>query len=348
MFRVSRSLAFVFVIATVVAGCNMERSHSAIGPTSPTSSASGQVSSQPSFLGTWRSVVINPVSLTFDATVNVDPHKCGVFQWTVTSQSSTEIAGQLSANCQCIPVSATANGRLTGPSAVTISVDGSGTLPGTGPCTFSVAATGTLEDSDTLRLTYTGTSCLGPMSGQETLRRNELFPDPPTTPDQEPEPPTTPPTTPPSTPDPTPPSTSKDEIDISSVTVVLGASLKTWTVTSAITEAYHSGTDLCTYHTRAGKWPAMSWFGTDTLVEGNQWMFAKINGRWYAGAGEWLRPGQECKNVDGHIGQGAFGGTIMENWTPAPGEMVGVAVSTPARAGQWGLAERSNVVLIRW
>ncbi len=38
----------------------------------------------------------------------------------------------------------------------------------------------------------------------------------------------------------------------------------------------------------------------------------------------------------------------LKTWTPRHGELVGVAVSTPSRAGQWGTAERSNVVMIRW
>ena len=32
----------------------------------------------------------------------------------------------------------------------------------------------------------------------------------------------------------------------------------------------------------------------------------------------------------------------------APDQVNGLAVSTPARAGQWGTAERSNIVHIRW
>ncbi|MDB5097394.1 MAG: hypothetical protein JWM80_1815 [Cyanobacteria bacterium RYN_339] len=38
----------------------------------------------------------------------------------------------------------------------------------------------------------------------------------------------------------------------------------------------------------------------------------------------------------------------LKSWKPKSGELVGFAVSTPARAGQWGKAERSNVVLVRW
>jgi hypothetical protein len=140
-----------------------------------------------------------------------------------------------------------------------------------------------------------------------------------------------------------------DELDLRTVTIVLGADITNWAVTSTMTSAGHNGSDLCTNHTKAGRWPALPWFDDPgVVVEGNQWMFAKIGGKWYGGAGEWLRPGQTCKNIDGHVGQGAFSGTVMGQWTPAPGETIGLAVSTPARAGQWGTAERSNVVFIRW
>ena len=35
-------------------------------------------------------------------------------------------------------------------------------------------------------------------------------------------------------------------------------------------------------------------------------------------------------------------------WIPQPGEYSGLGVSTPSRAGQWGSAERSNVILVQW
>jgi hypothetical protein len=140
-----------------------------------------------------------------------------------------------------------------------------------------------------------------------------------------------------------------DAIDLRDVTFAKGENITDWAVTSTVLSAAHSGGDLCIDHTKAGHWPALPWFDDpDTLVEGNQWVFVKLDGRWVGGADEWLRPGQTCKGMQGHVGEGAFGGTILEKWTPSPGELMGVAVSTPARAGQWGTAERSNIVLIHW
>jgi len=148
--------------------------------------------------------------------------------------------------------------------------------------------------------------------------------------------------------DSTPTTAPNDQIDMKQVTIALGADLRGWAVTSTMISASHTNGDLCTNHTKAGKWPALPFFDTGATVEGNQWFFALIGGRWIAGANEWLRPGQTCKGIDGHIGHDNFSGTALESWTPTPGETLGVAVSTPARVGQQGGAERSNVVLIRW
>lgn len=139
-----------------------------------------------------------------------------------------------------------------------------------------------------------------------------------------------------------------DQIDLRTVTYALGANITNWAVTSTILSAGYNGTDLCINHTKAGRWPHLPFFDTGAVIEGNQWFFANIGGRWIGGANEWLRPGQTCKLIDGHVGQGGFGGTLLANWTPQRGETVGVAVSTPARTGQLGGAERSNVVLIKW
>jgi hypothetical protein len=150
---------------------------------------------------------------------------------------------------------------------------------------------------------------------------------------------------PPGNPTPAP----NDQIDLRTVQFISrDANITAWSVTSTVTTAGFNGSDLCIGHTQAGRWPQLPFFDTGATIEGNQWFFANIGGKWVGGANEWLRPGQLCKHIDGHVGKGGYTGTPMENWTPAPGEIVGVAVSTPARGGQRGSAERSNVVLIRW
>lgn len=148
--------------------------------------------------------------------------------------------------------------------------------------------------------------------------------------------------------DPGPQSSPDDQIDMKQVTIALGADVRSWAVTSTMISAAHTGGDLCTNHTKAGRWPAVPFFDTGATVEGNQWFFVNLGGKWYAGANEWLRPGQVCKGIAGNIGADNFPNTPLQNWSPSPGELLGVMVSTPARAGQQGTAERSNVVLIRW
>jgi hypothetical protein len=148
----------------------------------------------------------------------------------------------------------------------------------------------------------------------------------------------------------TPISSPNDQIDMKSVVIEYGADIRSWTVDSTITSVTRNGTTFCTNHTKAGQWPVLPFLGDPSVqVEGNQWFFAKIGGTWYGGANEWLRPGQTCKDVGGNIGADNFrGAPHLSQWTPHSGEVLGIAVSTPARNGQEGTAERSNVVLFTW
>jgi hypothetical protein len=146
-------------------------------------------------------------------------------------------------------------------------------------------------------------------------------------------------------------------IDLTKVVYVLGPNISTWAQTSTITNAYADGSQLCIYHTKLGIWPATNYvYDTSggTTVEGNQWVFANINGTWYGGAADWYRPGQACKGVDANsIGQQAFYQPSQEplhSWIPHSGEIFGVASTTPARAwpSMSTLDQRTNVALIRW
>ncbi len=143
-----------------------------------------------------------------------------------------------------------------------------------------------------------------------------------------------------------------DAIDLSRVVYDEGVDISSWKITSRLGDVSVGAGQLCTPHSMSGKWPAVDFFGyPSTKVEGNMWLFADIGGVWHGGAADWLRPGQTCKGeaLDA-LGPNAFynGREPLKSWTPCPGELVGFAVSMPARAGQWGAAERSNVVLVPW
>jgi hypothetical protein len=70
---------------------------------------------------------------------------------------------------------------------VPLQVDGTATIEGALSCPFSLTGTGHIIDSDAIRIEYTGTTCLGPVEGEETLRRPASpNPEPPSVPDTEP------------------------------------------------------------------------------------------------------------------------------------------------------------------
>jgi hypothetical protein len=100
---------------------------------------------------------------------------------------------------------------------------------------------------------------------------------------------------------------------------------------------------VCIEHTKSGRWPVVDG------AEGNPWVVAQINGKWYAATYEWLRPGQTCK---GSIERDTIGphtkAEPLLSWRPRSGEIVGFMVSGHARFGPDSVRERSNVVLVRW
>ncbi len=145
-----------------------------------------------------------------------------------------------------------------------------------------------------------------------------------------------------------------DQLDLSKVTIVLGAqAIASWPVTSQITSTTQQDHNLCINHTMLGQWPSTAFFGDpSTQVEGNQWVFAFINGQWYGGASDWYRPGQACKDVtQANIGSdGFYNWEPLKSWSPQNGETFGLMASTPARLwpSMSTVDQRSNVVLVKW
>lgn len=152
-----------------------------------------------------------------------------------------------------------------------------------------------------------------------------------------------------------------DEIDASQVTYMHGPNIAGWPITRTLKSATQGTPEpdmICTFFTRQGNgdWPPVDFYGEGaelgTYVEGTQWYFAKINGKWYAVAGEWFRPGQTCKSgqLAQDIGRDATQEEPIHSWVPKVGELVGYAVSGPARnyPQMRGKDERSQIILIPW
>ena len=114
-----------------------------------------------SYLGTWT----GPSTSSF-----ATGQSCGNMEWKVTSQNGTQISGEFHGSCaNDITLSGTlaaTHGETTIPWAATgVATQGSMT------CAFNLTGTGTFQGTSNIQVNYAGTTCLGPVSGSETLKR---------------------------------------------------------------------------------------------------------------------------------------------------------------------------------
>jgi hypothetical protein len=84
-------------------------------------------------------------------------------------------------------ITATLTGQMDGNDKVTLTAKGSVVALGL-TCGFDLSGVGLRESADAWRLNYSGSTCLGPVSGSELLRRNSPAPAPQPTPTPQPEP----------------------------------------------------------------------------------------------------------------------------------------------------------------
>lgn len=167
VFLLSSTLAAL--IAT--AACGVERTTTVLGPTG-TGTTSTTKTSTPSLLGTWvvqgtsTAASVKPAASSPSALP--DFSSCGNFRWEVTTQTATQVAGSFTADCaDGVTVHGNITGQLGG-ATIPIVLSGELTRAGDG-CPFSLTGTGTPIDSQTFHLTYSGTTCLGPMQGSNNL-----------------------------------------------------------------------------------------------------------------------------------------------------------------------------------
>ena len=149
----NRLLAAVLSASTLLtAGCiSFERESSLTGP-----SAAGNGA----LMGSWTSANLIPA-----------PSSCANFVWTVSEQTSTSAKGSFSATCAGdLTVTGTAEGSFSGPAIISWSGRANATAPGLTSCTVNLTGTAELL-VDSIRIPYSGTTCLGAVNGVETLQR---------------------------------------------------------------------------------------------------------------------------------------------------------------------------------
>lgn len=145
-------LALLAIAAASSAGCiGFERTSTLTGPSTAGIGA---------LMGSWSSSNLIPAA-----------NACTDFKWNVTDQTATTAKGAFSATCAGdLKVAGTAQGSLTGAGTIAWSAQGTATAPGLSAC--GVALTGTAElTTDSIRVPYSGDTCLGKVSGVEVLKR---------------------------------------------------------------------------------------------------------------------------------------------------------------------------------
>lgn len=144
-------LVSVSVAAMAATGCiGFERKSSATGPSATGVSA---------LLGSWTSTTIIP-----------SPSACTDFKWNASQQTATSAKGTFSATCAGdLKFTGDAEGTLSG-SVITWKASGNATGPGLSSCAITLNGTAELG-VDSIRIPYSGDTCLGKVSGVEVLKR---------------------------------------------------------------------------------------------------------------------------------------------------------------------------------
>ena len=110
-------------------------------------------------MGNWTSSSLIPT-----------PSTCADFKWNVTEQTATSARGSFSATCaNDLKLTGTAQGSLTG-STIDWSAQGVASEPGISGCNITLKGTAEIGVTS-IRVPYSGDTCLGKVNGVETLSR---------------------------------------------------------------------------------------------------------------------------------------------------------------------------------
>ena len=175
-------LLALLIASTLAAACSFEQSSKLLTPTAPTgnpgpagtttppanngSNPSSPNSPASNFSGTWGTSKIPGIP---------DIGSCSDVKWVITTQSATTVAGTMSANCTGgANVSANLTGEMVGADKLQLTARGTAIALNI-PCGFDLTGIAMRQGDDTAKLDYSGTTCLGTVSGTEMLRK---FPTP--------------------------------------------------------------------------------------------------------------------------------------------------------------------------
>jgi hypothetical protein len=146
-----RQLSGVLVLAIVAAGCTSFERRSSTSPTGIGTDA---------LMGVWTSSNVIPT-----------PSSCTDFKWTVTEQTATTARGNFTAKCaNTLSLAGTAQGTLKSGGTIDWSAQGTASAPDLPTCAISLTGTAELQ-VDTIRIPYSGDTCLGKVSGVESVKR---------------------------------------------------------------------------------------------------------------------------------------------------------------------------------
>ena len=147
-------LAATLAAALTSAGC-FESLFSQTKPSTPTQTGVQALS------GTWSSV----------SSATTLPSTCTSFKWTVTNIDGDTGSGSFTATCfNNLAIIGTSSGKMSG-NTINWTATGVGTNPSVDSCPISLSGTANL-DNEQIRVPFSGTTCLGPVSGVEILRKS--------------------------------------------------------------------------------------------------------------------------------------------------------------------------------
>jgi hypothetical protein len=147
------ALATILCFAAAASAC--------VGYSSKTSVTGPSGTGVAALMGNWAST---------GASAAPSPSTCTDFKWSPTEQTQTSAKGSFSAACAGdLKVTGTAMATLSG-GQINWQANANASTPVVPSC--SIALTGTAElGVESIRIPYSGTTCLGPVSGVEILNK---------------------------------------------------------------------------------------------------------------------------------------------------------------------------------